>query len=391
MAKTVDNHYIRERTLKSGKTSLLIEIRLDGQTFRQSLKVEEFGGLAACWKVAREIRDRKLVEMHEGRYIQHFPTVGDLYEEKFSIMQVRSTTKKNQDTYWRRGICKFKDVPIDKITSADIQKSVNAYAADHTFEMTNKFLSVWRQIYQCAGMKGLPLPDRTLGVTVNKSMCQKHEHRAKSISKEDFNKFCDALLEYREWCEDGRYRSQCIWYALQLMAHCGLQPAEAYALTRSDFHLSCPVPYISVTKCVGHAFYDPDEPDKKYKAISRIPKTEYRERNIPISEECCDLCHNILEWSKYDNVFADYNGSLFESGAVCTYLRNVSKKCGIRFTQYTLRHNFSTDLFRQNMNPAVIRDLMGHSSSSTAQTLDYAQTTEQDRLEAMKKRKRDWN
>ena len=386
MAKTVDNHYIRERTLKSGKTSLLIEIRLDGQTFRQSLKVDDYGGLSTCWKVAREIRDRKLVEMREGRYIQKAPTVKELYTDKFSIMKVRATTKQQHDIIYKMGISDFADTPIDRITAADIQTSVNRYSKTHTLNMTRKFLSIWRQIFQCAAMKGIPVPDRTLSVTINPNHCVRGEKRGKSISKKDFDTFCEALLEYHEWEECGRYRSRAIYYALQLMSYCGLQPAEAYALTREDFHLDGPMPYISINKCTGYDFYDP-ESDEEYQPITRNTKTEYRNRNIPITEECKDLCEEILEWTKYDDVFADYNGKLFDSGAVCTYIRKVSLHCGIPFNQYRLRHNFSSDMFRQNMNPAVIRDLMGHSSRSTAQTLDYAQTSKKDLIKAMKKRK----
>lgn len=342
--------------------------------------------MSQCYKVAREIRNRKLVEMQQGRYIQHAPTVKELYDDKFSIIQVRATTKHNHDAFYNHGISVYADVPLDKITTADIQKSVNLYSATHTIEMTRKFLSVWRQIFQCAAMKGLPIPDRTVGVTINPTHCIQNEHRAKSISKEDFGKFCDALLEYNEWEESGRYRSKCVWYALQLMSYCGMQPAEVYALSREDFHLNDKYPYISINKCVGFDFYDP-ESDEDYEPISRNAKNAFRNRQIPISQECVDLCHELLKWSRYDNVLADYDGSLFKSAEICTYIRNVSKTCGIKFTQYMLRHNFSTELFNQKQNPAVIRDLMGHSSRSTAQTLDYAQTTMEDRINVMKTRK----
>lgn len=385
MAKQ-DNHYIRERTLKSGKTALLIEIRAYGQTFRQSLKAEDFGGLSQCYKVAREIRNRKLVEMKENRYVQHTPTVGELYAEKFVIMKVRQATKRNNDILYRFGISDFEDVPIDRITTADIQKTVNKYSDTHTVDMTKKFLTIWRQIFQCAAMKGLPIPDRTLGVVVDPNHCIRGKHRSKSISKEDFDRFCDALLEYHEYEEIGRYRSKCIWFALHLMAYCGLQPAETYALTREDFHLDDPYPFISINKCIGTDFYDPED-GKTITHVPRNAKTEFRDRNIPITRTCEDLCRELLEWAKYDTVLADYDGKVFSSEFVCTYILHVSQSCKIPFTQYMLRHNFSSDLFAQNTNPAVVRDLMGHSSRSTAQTLDYAQTTEKDRQKAMEKRK----
>lgn len=112
------------------------------KSFRQSLKVEDYGGLSQCYKVAREIRNRKLVEMKEGRYIQHAPTVKELYDEKFSLIKVRVATKRNNDIMYRAGIADFGDTPLDRITTADIQKTVNKYACTHTVEMTRKFLTV---------------------------------------------------------------------------------------------------------------------------------------------------------------------------------------------------------------------------------------------------------
>ena len=52
-----------------------------------------------------------------------------------------------------------------------------------------------------------------------------------------------------------------------------------------------------------------------------------------------------------------------------------------------LRHLFSTTLYREGVNQAVIRDLMGHASSSM--TLGYANTSEEDRENAIKKIKAD--
>lgn len=388
MAKKKDTHYIRERTLKNGSKVLLIEIRAYGMTFRQSLKVDEYGGLTSAYKVARSIRDKKIVEMREGKYVKKMPTVGDLYHEKFSIMRVRVATKAKHDDIFERGIKEFEDIPIDQVSAADIQKSVNVFATTHTYDRTKRFLTIWRQIYKCAAMKELPISDKTLGVTINRSLCIIGKKHSKDFSKSDYDMFCETLLTYKEHDPDLHYRSQVIYYAIQLMEACGMQPAEVYALTRNDFHITEDVPYITVTKCVGTDFYDPDDAEKEYEPVIRAPKTEYRSRSIPITDVIVDLCETILEWSHYDLVFADFDGSILSGPTIGSVIYTVSQLCGIRFNQYMLRHSFSTDLFREGVSPAVIRDLMGHTSRTVAQTIDYATSSEQDKAKAMDERKR---
>jgi len=49
-----------------------------------------------------------------------------------------------------------------------------------------------------------------------------------------------------------------------------------------------------------------------------------------------------------------------------------------------LRHQFSTDLHNAGINPAVIRDLMGHESATMS--LDYAVSDEKDRIKAINQR-----
>ena len=79
----------------------------------------------------------------------------------------------------------------------------------------------------------------------------------------------------------------------------------------------------------------------------------------------------------------DQDGKPYEISAVSNQISLVSKKCGIKFNAYMLRHLFSTTLYREGVNQAVIRDLMGHTSSSM--TLGYANTSEEDRKKAIKK------
>ena len=56
----------------------------------------------------------------------------------------------------------------------------------------------------------------------------------------------------------------------------------------------------------------------------------------------------------------------------------------VTFTLYMLRHQFSTDLHNAGINPAVIRDLMGHESATMS--LDYAVSDEKDRIKAINQR-----
>lgn len=375
--KQRDMQYIQIEE-KKGYTGVRIRIRKNGKSFSQQLLVADYGTLSRALAAARKIRNEKLVEMDENRLIVHTPTVNELFEKKFEIMPLALKTQTKHRTIYRDCIEQAcGKIPIDKIVIADIQKTVNAYAKTHTEKQTSRCITLWRQIYKTAIMLGYPIPDLTVALIMPKCQPDKPA-RDNSISLEDFNKILDTVKNYHIYDEEGRYRSSLVWYLLQVLAYTGMRPAEAFALTRKDFHFNTPRGcYISINKAVG------SDESKKQQIIHT--KTRQSVRDIPMSEELKQICSSLLEWTDKEYVFSSYDGSLIEIDNLCDYIHNISKKAKIPFNMYRLRHVFSTDMLNEGVAPQTVRDLMGHASMNM--TLHYAFSTDSDRQKAIDHRR----
>ena len=106
-------------------------------------------------------------------------------------------------------------------------------------------------------------------------------------------------------------------------------------------------------------------------------------RYVPCTDELIAILNSLRAYSSSSPMIIAHDGKPYEISVISNHISLVSKKCGIKFNAYMLRHLFSTTLYREGVNQAVIRDLMGHTSSSM--TLGYANTTEEDRKKAINK------
>ena len=367
--------YIREVVRESNKHYLRIEIRAYEQTFRKTIAVSDFDTPKQAMEFAKQLRDETLQKMRAGYTVSGFKTVRELYDRTFVLLPVRLKTKQKHDYFFKYGIEKWADVEIDKITSGDVQESLNDYALTHTRRQVNGLLAVWRRIFKACAMDNINVIDRTVAVIVPAGIQGKK--RKKEISADELEIFCDALLAYNAASKIGSYYCTAVYYAIQIMKYCGLRPAEAFALLKSDINLAAG--YISIDKAARST----------YISILEISdtKTEKSVRRVPIPADLRPILEECLAWSMHDIMLADYFGNLLSIDDVDTLIRNIrTKKCpDIDFTLYMLRHQFSTDLHNAGVTPNVIRDLMGHESAT--QSLDYAVSNEADRLEAINSRR----
>ncbi|MCR5794955.1 MAG: site-specific integrase [Solobacterium sp.] len=366
---TKKEKYITLRTSKKGTESYQITIRAYGQTVMKSVLISDFPSKKSALQFACQLRDEMLVNMAKGISVSQFKTVAELYQETNNLITMRMKTKDKHDIYYRQGIEKYGKLTIDKITSADIQQSINEYAKTHTKRATSGLLAVWRQIYKVSALLGINVIDRTVAVVIPE--CVQGTPRKKDISDEDLKTFCDCLVEYNSASITGHYRSMALFYAIQIMRYTGSRPAECFALRREDINLIAG--NISVNKAVRSTH-------ESYNDIGAT-KTEKSRRIVPISEKLRPILRECLAWSRHDFILADYHGNLFSIDDIDTLVLHVRKQCGVDFTLYMLRHQFSTDLYRAGVASPVIRDLMGHESATMS--LDYATSNDADRATAI--------
>lgn len=365
--------YITTRHQKTGD-SYEICIRMNDQTFRKSVRISDFETSRQALDFAVQLRDETLQKMRTGYTVSGFKTVSEIWKKSYDLYPVRLKTKERHQAFYNLGIAEYGDTPIDKITSADIQTSVNKYARTHTEEQTSHFLAVWRRIYKTCAMMDINVIDRTVPVTIPE--CAQGNPRAKEISKEDLERFCKALWNYNAASVSGSYRAHSVFFGIQIMLYCGLRPQEVFALHKSDINLI--QGYINIDKS-SHSTYD------SYLDIGKA-KTDYSVRHVPIPDPLRPILIECMNWSKHDILLADYYGNLQDIDDIDTLIRNVRNKkdVDVNFTLYMLRHQFSTDMLNSYIPLNVLRDLMGHASGTMS--LDYAVSKEEDRILAMKKR-----
>ena len=362
--------YITLRTSKKGTESYDIFIRAYDQSFRKSVCVSDFPTKRDALAFACALRDETLLKMRAGYSVSQFKTVSALYAKTFELFPVRVKTKEKHDIFYKHGIEKYGQITIDRITSADIQQSINEYARTHTKRQVNGLLAIWRRIYKACALLNINVIDRTIAVQLPE--CAQGSPRKKEISASDLSVFCDALLEYNKASITGHYRSMAVYYAIQIMRYTGLRPAECFALRREDIDLLGGL--ISVNKAV-HSTLDS-------RNDIGATKTEKSRRAVPIASALRPILRDCLAWSRHDFILADYHGNLFSIDDIDTLILNVRRKCpGVQFNLYMLRHQFSTDLLSSGIAPNVVRDLMGHESASMS--LDYAVSNASDRAGAV--------
>lgn len=368
--------YIHVYRNGSGNKIIKILIQAYGQKYTKTLNLKNYQTEKEAILAAVEIRDKKLVEMKAGYTVSNFKTVKEIFLKSYDVLPVRKKTVDRHKHFYKVGIDKYSNYTIDKITPADIQESINTYSRNHTREQTSHLLAVWRRIYKTAVMLNINIPDRTIPVVIPE--CKKEEPRKKEISSEDLLLFLEALEEYNGGEIRAAYENQCLYYVIQVMRYTGIRPAEALALSRKDIYLTSERSgYISINKAVHSTIESRNE--------IGTTKTAKSNRVVPVPADLVPILKECLAWSKYELIFSDYYGNIQDIDTVSNYIRRVARKAGVQFNLYMLRHQLSTDLFSTGINPAVIRDILGHESIDMS--LYYAVSKEEEKEKALEKRK----
>lgn len=358
--------YISRKTRKT-TTSWVVKIPYylgnERRTYERAFSEADFGDHAR--QMAIYHRNEKVAEFQRGNTPQTAPTVRECFARSLALFPRRPKTQK-QHEYFLRQIGEIADTPIDMIRASDVQMSLNKYAENHTHDMTAKLLSVWRLIFKAAALDEIKVTDKTIGVTVPKD---RHpvQKRKMTITPEEFVAFCEALLNYNAWDEAGSQTSRTIWEVLQVMYYTGIRPAEAFALTDRDIDLEKGL--ISINKAVGGS--------SSGKPEIVPPKTANAIRSVPIPAPLAAIL------PKRRGFLFLIKGELISTDYFSNYIHLVSKKSGIEFRAYMLRHLFATDL-QKTQPPRTVQDLLGHASFQMS--VEYARSTEEERKEAVESR-----
>lgn len=372
--------YIREKNMKKGICFEVYFKYYDSsgkrQTYSNSFHVNHYGSKSLALKAAVADRDKMRNMLNTtGIKVKHTPTLKEVYEEKKRIFIFSEETNRKYDLLFRNYLYDLSDVPIDKIKAKDIAMSLNKMIYKSQDEI-NRLFGLWKKIYHTAIMNDYVYADLTMKVTAPVS--EKVE-KPKDVSMTcSIDEVFDALMNYG-YSEYIKYNCKVLAYAFRINYYLGLRPAELFALTKNDFDLVNKL--VNIDKSIGTRKSDkspdtnrPDKVIKKTKTISSI-------RKIPLPDACINDVIEVFKFARYEHIFKRYDGELMDSGYYSTLVLNASKKAGIKFNAYMLRHNYATELTLNKVDLRTIQELMGHTSGSM--TLSYARSTDEAKRDAV--------
>lgn len=367
----------KERYVRELKDSLRVEVKtthngkrvsISGGTFR----FENYTTPGMCWAEAVQARDAILRSLEADAIIFEEPTVQELYDRRTDYIVLSAETSRKHDIIFANALQNFANRKISTITAADIQRSLNQYGSTHSSESVKRLLSIWRQIYKVCAIEELPIPDKTQAVVKyeSKIVPQKRDTRT---THEEFQTFIDALAEYGTDNQRTRYRCEVIYYALMLQLYAGLRPQEAYALFREDIDLERGILHIR-RRCGTTA--------SESRQIITL-KTKDSSADVPIADALVPYLKEMLQKYQTAPLLADIDGLPMDTKVACSLIRAVSKKAGVKFTQYSLRHLFAREVSKVT-DVRTLQALMRHAKPDMS--LYYSWSDEEERKEAVNAR-----
>lgn len=300
-------------------------------------------------------------------------TVASIYEKSCELIAVSVKTKERHRAIYSDAIGRdYGDKPLSDITTAEIIESLNRIAVYSSDDRIKRALSIWKRIYKTALLLNLNIPDRTAFIVPPKSKKAKAPQRL-PITDDCIEKMIEAVTSYNtsHASEASAYDRATIAYIIQVMRYTGMRPAEVIALKLGDIDMNGR--RIAINKAIGS--------DYEKKQVSIPTKTDLSRRIIPISEQLYPHMQEALQRSRHSLIFARFDGTPWDIDDLSDKVNKIAKRAGLQFRLYDLRHAFATKLLNNGTPPAVVRDLMGHSNTTTS--IYYSQASEQQKEKAM--------
>lgn len=358
-AKKGDGLHIRVTTTRNGK-----RVAVDGGR----LYYRDYPTRTACLLQARKIRDDIIRSLDTRPALT--PTVGELYARSSELFPIALSTQSLHDSLYNTYIAQYADKPITRVTLQEVQMTVNRYAETHAEDMVRRITALWRRIYRTASFMQIPIVDFSQMIIPPRSNVVP-ERRDMSLDPKSLEAMAEELGRMRSW--KAKISLSVMW----IMYYTGMRTGEALGLRTGDIDLERG--FIHIRQAVGST--------ATKKADIKPLKTRNSQRDIPIADGLRPVLMQALEEADSDRglLFVTPEGEPVPPKDVNTYVDYRAHYNGINFSLYRLRHMFSADLFRQGINPKVIQTLLGHESAGMS--LYYAYTTEDERTEAVNKRK----
>ena len=357
--------YITQVKTKTG-ISFRVAINVNGKKKRFGTfhsKDYETPGMAL--EAARMCRDEAVLAIKQNRFIPDDVTVDDMYIKSKELICTNVKTQRRHDDSYNAGIPpEIRSKPIGDITAADVQRTLNEYAATHSQGQLNKLVTVWRQIYQTCFLMELPIVDRSRMVKIPKSKIPTRRLK-KHCTEEELEAFLECLAKYG----NDRKLTEDVTFAIRIMQHLGLRPQEALAVCADDVDLQNQLFYVK------HSVGSDSENTRKLITT----KTPWSVRTLPIPDALVPILDDLLTTRHTEPLLTASDGLPYEIDMIDDLMLNVSKKSGVKVSMYMMRHNFATAMVKKDIRGT--QDMMGHNTA--VMTLRYVENTPIDKMKEM--------
>ena len=350
------------------------------QPYSKSFRADDYESAAAALDAACAHRDQMRTQLlHSGQKIRARADRKHTVDEAFMLIQqifpkTLKTVKHRTITYRNYIQPAVGNKPIEEITGLDIQQTLNAMITTKSDDNIGRVATCWRYIIRAAAFTGWINSDPMLQVVVPASQLP-HKKTDVSTDRETLDKVIAGIRHYTKNSDRYKFNAELIVYMLEIIYYTGIRPAECLGLDKADIDLDGG--YINIDTAQGSTAEEWN--------TQKATKTKQSVRLEPIVPQLEPILRQLIGIQPSEHLFMRCDDTVWSIDDVANKINYVSKRVGVDFNVYRLRHKFSTDLVTNNVDPRTIMELMGHNNIN--QTLDYARSNDQLKKEALKNRK----
>lgn len=325
-------HYTKQ---KSGlyRAAIQIGYKADGKPLKKYLSAPTIRELE------QKIADTR-TDIASGLIVTDVTTFGDYAERWLRIYKgTKSIQTRKMYAKALKHLSEMYPVPLRKVNRMMVQSVINDNS-EHPRTCEQILLTI-RQIFESARDDGLIGRNPCMNIEMPRHI--PNEKRA--LTEEEKNRLRSAILQPQERL------------LLLLLYGLGCRPAEAFALTKSDFDYDAGT--VSINKAVQ---YD----GNKVHSVG-APKTNSSIRSVIVPEGILRALKRIIDKIPHENILGGQNGQIMTLGKYRTIFNQILKKSGLAdsgITMYTFRHNYATECRYNGVSLKECQQQMGHKSAN---------------------------
>lgn len=244
------------------------------------------------------------------------------------------------------------DIPIDKLTSLDLQRYVNQLVRDgYALTTIKKQLHLISGYITYANLSGDILKPIHKGVELpNESSVRKHRKGIAAYDEFEQTRLLKVL----------RRGDSPIFQMAMLMMETGMRVGEVLALTWDDVDWRRRA--IRISKTIVKSF------NRKRAFVQNSPKSFSSNRTIPLSSRAYELLEELRpsECERNAYIFSNKRGDFLSYESVRWWIRKACEESGVPYYgAHVFRHTFATNCYRRGCDVKVLSKLLGHSDVAT--------------------------